>query len=111
MKKNLILKASAAPFALGLALAASPALAQTTDAQEETTETEAGDMDAMPEDTGSVITVTGSRIARPELESAASLVAVIGEEQIERRGFTNISQALNEVPGFGTPVSSAGGQA
>lgn len=57
------------------------------------------------------IFVTGSRIVRPETESAAPLVASIGGEEITERGVTNVSQILNEVPGFGTPVSSAGDQA
>ena len=60
---------------------------------------------------GNAIIVTGSRIVRPELEGAAPLIAAIGEEELEERSFTNVAAALNEVPGFGTPVSSTGGQA
>ncbi len=56
------------------------------------------------------IVVTGSRIARPEIEGSAPLVASISERDLARRSFTNVADALNEVPGFGVPVSSAGGQ-
>lgn len=56
------------------------------------------------------IIVTGSRIARPELEGVAPLVVSMSEEDLEQRAFTNVSEALNSMPGFGTPVSSNGGQ-
>lgn len=57
-----------------------------------------------------VITVTGSRIRRPELETAAPLIATIGSEEIATRNFTNVAEALNDVPGFGVPVAESGGQ-
>lgn len=104
MKKLSLLKAGAATAVIALTVS-TPAFAQ--DAAAQTEETAAAEA---PADPASNITVTGSRIARPDLDGAAPLIAVVGEEQIERRGFTNIAQALNEVPGFGTPVSSAGDQ-
>lgn len=104
MKKLSLLKAGAATAVIALTVS-TPAFAQ--DAAAQTEETVAAEAEAEP---SSVITVTGSRIARPELEGAAPLIAVVGSEQIERRGFINVAQALNEIPGFGTPVSSAGDQ-
>lgn len=85
MKKTFILKASAAPFALGLALAASPVLAQDTETEEEAAAPSGG------------ILVTGSRIARPDLE-AVSPVTVLGEEQIELTGTVTLESLLNELP-------------
>ena len=84
MKSTSILKASAAPLALGLALAATPAMAQDAGSDEEAAE-------------GNVILVTGSRIARPDLE-APSPVTVVGEEQIELTGTTTVESLLNELP-------------
>ncbi|MBC8025074.1 MAG: TonB-dependent receptor [Steroidobacteraceae bacterium] len=49
------------------------------------------------------IVVTGSRIARPELDAAVP-VAVVGREQIALEGATNVQDILNELPqvGIGT---------
>ena len=98
----------------GVALAtmtiATPALAQDTDVDDDESVADQG-ATVDPTEFGDAIVVTGSRIVRPELEGAAPLIAAIGEEELEERSFTNVAQALNEVPGFGTPVSSTGGQA
>jgi outer membrane cobalamin receptor len=45
--------------------------------------------------------VTGSRIARPELE-AATPVQVISSAAIEQQGSPNIADILNELPAVGT---------
>lgn len=87
MKNTTILKAGIAPFALGLALASSPALAQ---------DATGGDTDADEPAAGSIV-VTGSRIARPDLE-APSPVTVVGEEQIELTGTQTLESLLNELP-------------
>jgi len=57
------------------------------------------------------IVVTGSRIARRDLESASPL-SIITSRQIDSRGFQTVAQALNELPTFGVPGSSpiGGGQ-
>jgi outer membrane receptor protein involved in Fe transport len=55
------------------------------------------------------VTVTGSRIQRAgfdTLEPATSISA----DYIEERGLTNVADALNESPGFGTAVSPDGNQ-
>lgn len=45
------------------------------------------------------IVVTGSRIRRPGYDTLEATI-VTDSEQFERRGFTNVSQALEETPGF-----------
>jgi iron complex outermembrane recepter protein len=57
------------------------------------------------EDSGSPandIVVTGSRIAKPELQSATP-VAIIGSETIARQGITNVQDAINQLPQVGIP--------
>ncbi|WP_421990289.1 TonB-dependent receptor domain-containing protein [Qipengyuania sp.] len=97
--------AGAGIAALAMSAVGAPLAAQEQD-EDVAVDTEA----TATQDTGNVIMVTGSRIQRPELEGAAPLIAAVGEDELEERAFTNISDALNEVPGFGTPVSSAGAQ-
>lgn len=87
MTKISIFKASTAPLALGLALAASPALAQD----------EATDAGADTSTTSSAIIVTGSRIARPNVESASPVTSV-DAEQIQLTGTVSLESLLNELP-------------
>lgn len=54
---------------------------------------------------GETIIVTGSRIARPDLE-ATSPVQVIGAPQIAQSGASNIQELLLENPALGTPALS-----
>lgn len=84
MVRTSILKASTAPLALGLALVATPSFAQDESAA-------GGAEESTP------IIVTGSRIARPNVESA-SPVTVVGAEQVELTGTTNLETLLNELP-------------
>jgi outer membrane receptor for ferrienterochelin and colicin len=90
----------------------SPAFAQTAqpvdDTQPETVQ-EDNNAQATTGDPQDIV-VTGSRIARPELETAAPLIASIGSEELETRAFTNVAAALDEVPGFGIPVAESGDQ-
>jgi outer membrane cobalamin receptor len=82
MTKISIFKASTAPLALGLALAASPALAQD----------EATDAGADTSTTSSAIIVTGSRIARPNVESASPVTSVDAEQiQLTGDGLSGIA--------------------
>ena len=84
MKKSTILsglKAGAAPLALSLVAVASPAFAQA----------------AAEEEAASDIVVTGSRIARPNLE-AASPVTVVTSEAIKEFGATKIEDLTNALP-------------
>jgi iron complex outermembrane recepter protein len=87
------LKYSAAPFAL--VLCANPVIAQTV--QETPTAEEEASEDA--------IVVTGSRIARPELENANPVVAITAET-IENTGKTNITDILIRNPAL---LASTGG--
>ncbi|HEY8003062.1 MAG TPA: hypothetical protein VIE16_02475, partial [Phenylobacterium sp.] len=50
----------------------------------------------------SEIVVTGSRIPRPDLTSVQP-IQVITSETMDRKGFTNIADALNEMPSAGIP--------
>lgn len=87
MKNISILKAGTAPLALGLALVASPAFAQ--------------DEGTAPDDAAAksdgVILVTGSRIARPNIE-APSPITVVDQEQVQLTGTTTLESLLNELP-------------
>lgn len=94
MKKFSMLKASVAPIALGLALASSPAFAQT--AAPQTAEDEASATD---------IVVTGSRIASPSLTSASPL-QVVDAAAIQSTGASNLQDVLLQNPVFGTPSVS-----
>ena len=101
---RLSLTASAA--VLALALMATPAAAQTSD------QTQAQDAPAAQDDQPAAaegtIVVTGSRIARPEFDTVQP-TQVVGAAQIESRGYTNVGQALREIPSFGPPGNSAVG--
>lgn len=56
------------------------------------------------------IVVTGSRIPRANFDSAQPTL-VLGAEQLETRGYTNVGDALDEIPAFGVPGNNAvGGQ-
>lgn len=87
-----MLKGSAASFALGVALLSAPALAQQGTAEA-----------TAPADT---IIVTGTRIARPNLDSS-SPVSVVGSEEVELRAATNAEQFLRELPGIVPSIGSA----
>ncbi|GFE88921.1 TonB-dependent receptor domain-containing protein [Steroidobacter agaridevorans] len=54
------------------------------------------------------IVVTGSRIARPELERLQPTV-VVSSDDIENRGAPNVIEVLNDIPAFGPPASSSAG--
>jgi iron complex outermembrane receptor protein len=56
------------------------------------------------------IVVTGSRIARPELERLQP-TTVVTSEFLDKRQYTNVIDALAEIPGFGEPDSSLVGGA
>lgn len=93
MKKSTImqLKFGAAPLVLGLALVSAPAMAQ--DAEDGASE-------------GEAIVVTGSRIARPDLDQASPVV-VIGAEEIQLQATNNIENILNSNPQFVPSTTSA----
>ncbi len=49
-----------------------------------------------------IIVVTGSRIARPELDSATP-IAVVGSQQIQSQGITNVQDLAQKLPQVGIP--------
>ncbi|WP_338447466.1 TonB-dependent receptor [Pelagerythrobacter marensis] len=102
MKNSTILKASAAPLALGLALSSAPAFAQ--DAE--------GEAAATTPVTGPTIVVTGSRITNPNLEQS-SPVQVVSADDIAIDQATNAEELLVDlpgvVPGFGNNVNNGSG--
>ncbi len=51
------------------------------------------------------VVVTGSRIARPEFERLEP-TTVITSDYLDKRAYTNVIDALADVPGFGEPDSS-----
>lgn len=69
-----------------------------------TTSAYAQDETASAEVQEDAIIVTGSRIARPELE-AATPINIVSADAIERTGQTNISETLRRQPIFATGVS------
>lgn len=92
MKNLTILKASAAPIALGLALLSQAAHAQTVD------EPVIGDETAdAVDDSGPTIVVTGSRIVRPNLEANSPIAVVTGEETVENADIT-LDTFINTLP-------------
>lgn len=106
------LPASTSLFTLAIAAFATPALAQpaadSTNAAQPTADASAQPADAAAPDEGEAIVVTGSRIARPEFTTLQP-TQVIGNQQIQDRGYSNIGQALQELPAFGPPGNSGVG--
>lgn len=78
-----LLRAGAAPAILGVSLLANVATAQ--------------EVPQAAVDEGETIIVTGSRIARPDLEQA-SPISVVKAEEFTYRGATNVENVLNSMP-------------
>lgn len=57
---------------------------------------------------GDTIIVTGSRIPRANFDTVQPAV-VLGSQQIEQRGYSNLGEALDELPAFGVPGANAVG--
>jgi len=72
-----------------------------TQAQAQTQEAGASDADLQ------VVTVTGSRIQRPDGFSAPQPVTTVSAERLEQRAITNIGDALNELPSFRASTNPA----
>jgi iron complex outermembrane recepter protein len=82
-----IFKLATAPVAIGFALVAMPAFAQTAPADDTTAD------DA----NGPAIVVTGSRLASPNLQST-SPVTVVTAEEIKNTGTTRVEDLVNSLP-------------
>jgi iron complex outermembrane receptor protein len=99
------LSGGAAPVVLALAMITAPAFAQTAQStssdltnQENTTSSvpTGSATGAGPNDNGEIV-VTGSRIARRDLTSAAPL-SVVSDEEFKLSGSINVEQVLNTLP-------------
>jgi len=102
MKKSGLLLAGSA-FSIVL-FASVPSFAQDAPPSEESVNEAATD-----EADEAVITVTGSRIRLPNLESIEP-TTTLDNRQLRERNFTNIADALNELPGIRSSVTPQGGQ-
>ncbi|MGZ8360458.1 MAG: TonB-dependent receptor domain-containing protein [Allosphingosinicella sp.] len=106
MRRSASVRLVSATSLIALMLAAWPSLAA---AQDQATDEEAAGQPAIApgqaaeEEQG--IVITGSRIPRANFDSSQPAV-VLGGEQIEQRGYTNLADALEELPAFGVPGSS-----
>ena len=98
MKKNLagVLKRSAAPLAMGIALLAAPAFAQDTPDTPAAGPVE-GQAPAQAANPEGDILVTGSRIPQPNLTSI-SPVTVVNSQDIRLQGVTRVEDLLNSLP-------------
>jgi len=94
------LRLTASVAVLAFVQLASPAVAQTSAPASQDGPAAAQEPDE--------IVVTGSRIARPEFDTVQP-TQVVGAAQIESRGYTNVGQALKEIPAFGPPGNSSVG--
>ena len=92
--------AGSALAVLGLALVASPAFAQTTTSGDTSAQAEG----SPPQAQGEEIIVTGSRIARPELEANVPIAAVPAEA-LEQDAAINVQDTLAELPQVGIGTS------
>lgn len=55
------------------------------------------------------VVVTGSRIRRPDLTSVQP-IQILSSETMDKKGYTNVADALNDLPSSGVPVSPVGDQ-
>jgi len=100
------ISAAVSCFAIAIALQSTAAFAQTEEQQVESVQSGAA-ADDFSEDE---IIITGSRIPRAGFDTPQPAV-VLGGEQIETRGYTNLGDALDELPAFGVPGNNpVGGQ-
>lgn len=106
------LPATVSILATAAAFLPAPASAQTEEQQvqaaEQTENIDTEQTAGAP--TSDEIVVTGSRIPRANFDTPHPAV-VVGGEQIEQRGYTNLADALEELPAFGVPGSSPVGAA
>ncbi len=89
---------------LGTSMLIALASAGAAFAQTETTTTTTPEVDEVE-----AVVVTGSRIRRADLVSAQP-IQVITTDSIDAKGFTNVADALNEMPSAGVPINPIGDQ-
>ncbi|HEX8643502.1 MAG TPA: TonB-dependent receptor [Allosphingosinicella sp.] len=124
MRSSSVLLVNASALAIGL-VGITPAFGQVSgppetvvpaQAQEDALDEEPGTDDEPvardadgSEAQGGTITVTGSRIRLPNLESFEP-TTTLDSRQVRERNFQNVADALNELPGFRGSVTPAGAQ-
>jgi len=89
-------------FLIGSAIAgvlSSPAWAQPAPQPATTPTSQRDNSENQPQNAGNAIVVTGSRVPRPDLDSA-SPVTVLGGETFQVDGETNVVRTLTEMPAF-----------
>ncbi len=101
LSTDVALRCGTGTFAIALALASSPAFAQ---AAPPTTAVPAA-QEAAGSPQGEVV-VTGSRIARPDLEGTSPVSVVSAQDIALKAGSTNIENVLNDLPQV-TPTTSS----
>jgi len=101
MRTSSKLRLSAGSLAVSVALAASPAFAQ--DAEQDQEEATAEETVAEPQ--GSII-VSGTRIARPNLDSTVPITTVSADELLENSS-VSLGDALNELPSLRSTFSQS----
>ncbi|ANK12986.1 TonB-dependent receptor [Erythrobacter neustonensis] len=106
MRSISILKTGTASLAMSLVLVASPVFAQNAAAQEDE---ESATEEQTPEAAPGGIIVSGTRLRVPNLTSPEP-ITTLSSQQLRERNFTNIADALNELPGNRGSVTPAGGQ-
>lgn len=107
-RSRMILRTVLSTSAIGAALIATGAAAQTAD-----TATPPTSLPVQPQADSSntpsandEIVVTGSRIARRRGDETASPLQTISSQDLDARGYQTVAQALNELPSFGVPGAS-----
>lgn len=100
-KSRLLIAGSVVGLALGVAM---PAFAQDASAEAANAAEEEAE-----EEAGQPILVTGSRIRLPNLESIEP-TTTLDNRQLRERNFTNVADALNELPGIRGSVTPQGAQ-
>ncbi len=98
------LSGGAAPLVLALAMIGAPAFAQTapggsdlTNQENATSNVATGDANASTTGNDDTIVVTGSRIARRDLVSAAP-ITVVSDEEFKLSGAVNVENVINALP-------------
>ena len=105
-------RSSSATSLIALAIASIPTIAAAQDQpatqDEAATQEERLAQAATQASNDQQIVITGSRIPRANFDTSQRAV-VLGSEQIEQRGYTNLADALEELPAFGVPGSTGVG--
>ena len=94
-------------LASALAISTGPGVAQAQDADEDVVVVE--EVDESDEARQETVIVTGSRIARPEIDTVFPTIST-DAELLDKGAFTNVADALNQIPAFGGGIDPVGNQ-